>query len=101
MPCGQFETNAMYFAIGVLAYNLAQVLRRRVLPAAYRTATVATLGMLPAALHTGVGSDVQRGIATVVVGGLAVATLDHPKRTPPDRQDRIQESHHDHHHSQA
>ncbi len=38
------------------------------------TATVATLGMLPAALHTGVGSDVQRGIATVVVGGLAVAT---------------------------
>jgi cobalt-zinc-cadmium resistance protein CzcA len=38
------------------------------------TATVATLGMLPAAIHTGVGSDVQRGIATVVVGGLAVAT---------------------------
>jgi len=26
-------------------------------------------------LHTGVGSDVQRGIATVVVGGLAVATI--------------------------
>jgi hypothetical protein len=43
MPCGQFEANAMYFAIGVLAYNLAQVLKRRVLPAGYRTATVATL----------------------------------------------------------
>lgn len=39
------------------------------------TATVATLGMLPAALHTGVGSDVQRAIATVVVGGLALATV--------------------------
>jgi len=39
------------------------------------TATVATLGMLPAAIHTGVGSDVQRGIATVVVGGLAMATV--------------------------
>ncbi len=39
------------------------------------TATVATLGMLPAALHTGVGSDVQRGIATVVVGGLAISTI--------------------------
>ena len=39
------------------------------------TATVASLGMLPAALHTGVGSDVQRGIATVVVGGLLVSTL--------------------------
>jgi len=32
-------------------------------------------GMLPAAIHTGVGSDVQRGIATVVVGGLAISTI--------------------------
>jgi cobalt-zinc-cadmium resistance protein CzcA len=39
------------------------------------TATVATVGMLPAALATGVGTDVQRGVATVVVGGLIVATL--------------------------
>jgi cobalt-zinc-cadmium resistance protein CzcA len=39
------------------------------------TATVATIGMMPAALATGVGSDVQRGVATVVVGGLIVATL--------------------------
>jgi len=43
MPCGQFEANGMYFAIGVLAYNLAQLLKRRVLPASYRTVTVATL----------------------------------------------------------
>ena len=42
MPCGQFEANAVYFAIGVLAYNLAQLLKRRVLPVAYRTVTVAT-----------------------------------------------------------
>ena len=39
------------------------------------TATVATVGMLPAALATGVGTDVQRALATVVVGGLLVATL--------------------------
>jgi cobalt-zinc-cadmium resistance protein CzcA len=39
------------------------------------TATVATIGMLPAALATGVGSDVQRGVATVVIGGLMLATL--------------------------
>jgi heavy metal efflux system protein len=39
------------------------------------TATVATIGMLPAAIATGVGTDVQRGLATVVVGGLAIATL--------------------------
>jgi heavy metal efflux system protein len=31
--------------------------------------------MLPAALATGVGSDVQRSIATVVAGGLIPATL--------------------------
>ncbi len=39
------------------------------------TATVATVGMLPAAMATGVGTDVQRGLATVVTGGLPVATL--------------------------
>jgi cobalt-zinc-cadmium resistance protein CzcA len=39
------------------------------------TATVATLGMLPAAIATGVGSDVQRSLATVVAGGLFLATL--------------------------
>jgi hypothetical protein len=43
LPCGQLEANALYFAIGVLAYNLGQVLKRRVLPASYRTVTVATL----------------------------------------------------------
>jgi heavy metal efflux system protein len=39
------------------------------------TATVATIGMMPAALATGVGTDVQRALATVVVGGLILATL--------------------------
>jgi cobalt-zinc-cadmium resistance protein CzcA len=39
------------------------------------TAAVATVGMLPAALATGVGSDVQRNLATVVAGGLVLATL--------------------------
>jgi cobalt-zinc-cadmium resistance protein CzcA len=39
------------------------------------TATVASVGMLPAALATGVGTDVQRGVATVVVSGLIVSTF--------------------------
>eukprot|EP01037_Dinobryon_pediforme_P014585 gene14585-14709_t len=39
------------------------------------TATVASVGMAPAAFATGVGTDVQRGLATVVVGGLLIATL--------------------------
>ena len=39
------------------------------------TATVATLGLLPAAIARGIGSDVQRPLATVIVGGLTCATL--------------------------
>jgi cobalt-zinc-cadmium resistance protein CzcA len=39
------------------------------------TATVAAIGLLPAALARGVGSDVQRPLATVIVGGLITATL--------------------------
>lgn len=39
------------------------------------TATVASVGMLPAAIATGIGTDVQRGLATVVVGGLGIATV--------------------------
>jgi cobalt-zinc-cadmium resistance protein CzcA len=39
------------------------------------TATVAALGLLPAALARGVGSDVQRPLATVIVGGLITATM--------------------------
>ncbi|PRC95085.1 efflux RND transporter permease subunit [Solimicrobium silvestre] len=39
------------------------------------TATVAAFGLTPAMLATGLGSDVQRPLATVVVGGLVTATL--------------------------
>jgi cobalt-zinc-cadmium resistance protein CzcA len=38
------------------------------------TSAVPMVGMLPAALATGVGSDVQRGLGTVIVGGLLAAT---------------------------
>jgi hypothetical protein len=41
MPCGQLAANAVYLAIGLLAYNLAQLLKRRVLPASYRTVRLA------------------------------------------------------------
>jgi cobalt-zinc-cadmium resistance protein CzcA len=39
------------------------------------TATVAVLGLLPASLATGIGSDVQRPLATVIVYGLLFSTL--------------------------
>ena len=38
------------------------------------TATVAVLGLLPASLATGIGSDVQRPLATVIVYGLLFST---------------------------
>lgn len=39
------------------------------------TATVAILGLLPASLSTGIGSDVQRPLATVIVYGLLFSTI--------------------------
>ena len=39
------------------------------------TATVAILGLLPASLATGIGSDVQRPLATVIVYGLLAGTV--------------------------
>ena len=39
------------------------------------TMLVATLGLLPAALSHGIGSDSQRPFAIVIVGGLIAALL--------------------------
>ena len=39
------------------------------------TAFVASLGFLPMALSNGAGASVQRPLATVVIGGLMIATL--------------------------
>ena len=39
------------------------------------TALVAGLGFVPMALNVGAGSEVQRPLATVVIGGIISATL--------------------------
>ncbi|MBI2498509.1 MAG: efflux RND transporter permease subunit, partial [Opitutae bacterium] len=39
------------------------------------TAFVASLGFVPMALSTGAGAEVQRPIATVVIGGVLTATF--------------------------
>ena len=39
------------------------------------TASVAVLGLFPASISTGIGSDVQRPLATVIVYGLIFATI--------------------------
>ena len=39
------------------------------------TATVASIGFLPMALSQGAGAEVQRPLATVVIGGIVTSTL--------------------------
>jgi cobalt-zinc-cadmium resistance protein CzcA len=39
------------------------------------TALVASIGFLPVAFSTGTGAEVQRPLATVVIGGLVTSTL--------------------------
>lgn len=39
------------------------------------TALVASLGFIPMALNTGIGAEVQRPLATVVIGGIITSTL--------------------------
>jgi cobalt-zinc-cadmium resistance protein CzcA len=39
------------------------------------TALVASLGFVPMALATGTGAEVQKPLATVVIGGLLTATM--------------------------
>ena len=53
------------------AFRAAEMRLRPVL----MTALVATLGFLPMALSTSAGAEVQRPLATVVIGGLVTATL--------------------------
>ncbi len=51
-----------------------QAAERRLRPV-LMTALVASLGFVPMALNTGVGAEVQRPLATVVIGGVISSTL--------------------------
>lgn len=62
------------------------------------TALVASLGFVPMALATGTGAEVQRPLATVVIGGLVTSTALTLLILPalyrlftPDRPERAQE----------
>jgi hypothetical protein len=43
MPCGETPANAVFFRIGVIAYNLFQAMKLLSLPVWWRTATIATV----------------------------------------------------------
>lgn len=53
------------------AFHAGEVRLRPVL----MTAMVASFGFLPMALSTGAGAEVQKPLATVVIGGLVTSTL--------------------------
>jgi len=72
----------------VLVSRVMQLLKRRVPPLqaireaaetrlrpVLMTSLVAALGFVPMALNTGVGAEVQRPLATVVIGGMVTSTI--------------------------
>ena len=61
-------------ARGRTAAEAARAAAERRLRPVLTTALVAALGFLPMAVSTGAGAEVQRPLATVVIGGLAMAT---------------------------
>ena len=56
-----------------MAYAVRQGAETRLWPVL--TALVASLGFIPMALATSAGAEVQRPLATVVIGGLITSTL--------------------------
>jgi len=54
--------------------SIKEGVRSRIRPVVM-TALMAALGLLPAALSTGIGSETQKPLAIVVIGGLVTATL--------------------------
>jgi Cu/Ag efflux pump CusA len=64
-----------FFANGVSMADAVVIgARQRLLPVV-ATAVVDAAGFLPMALSTGVGAEVQRPLATVVIGGVLTSTL--------------------------
>jgi cobalt-zinc-cadmium resistance protein CzcA len=60
---------------GVPPEDAVRLAADRRLRAVLMTSLVASLGFVPMALNTGIGAEVQRPLATVVIGGLVTSTL--------------------------
>ena len=68
--CNRLKSEGHNYLKGIVL----QATRTRLRPV-LMTAAVASLGFLPMALSNGAGAEVQRPLATVVIGGLLTATL--------------------------
>ena len=60
---------------GLLPANAAELGARERLRPVLMTALVASIGFIPVAMSQGTGAEVQRPLATVVIGGLVTSTL--------------------------
>jgi cobalt-zinc-cadmium resistance protein CzcA len=65
---------AMWQETGELVPSIINGAMTRLRPV-LMTALVASLGFIPMALNTGIGAEVQRPLATVVIGGIVSSTL--------------------------
>ena len=70
-PCPR----SVRFCTGVPVYKAVQQAAEQRLRPVLVTALVASLGFLPMALNTGIGGELQRPLATVMIGGLISATF--------------------------
>lgn len=64
-----------FFRAGLGGNRVGSRSRGRPRPILMTTSSVAILGLLPASIARGLGSDVQRPLATVIVWGLVSAVL--------------------------
>jgi cobalt-zinc-cadmium resistance protein CzcA len=69
------STIRQYLESGVPLREAVEGAAERRLRPVLMTALVASLGFVPMALNTGVGAEVQRPLATVVIGGVISSTL--------------------------
>ena len=75
MPPRLVSTFRTLLAAGVPAEQAVREAALRRLRPVLMTALVAGLGFVPMALNTGIGAEVQRPLATVVIGGVVSSTL--------------------------
>jgi cobalt-zinc-cadmium resistance protein CzcA len=69
------STMRQYLASGTAVEEAIPAAAERRLRPVLMTALVASLGFVPMALNAGIGAEVQRPLATVVIGGVISSTI--------------------------
>jgi cobalt-zinc-cadmium resistance protein CzcA len=75
-----FKRAALNDSLGI---NIVSSAAKEQIRAVISILILAILGLIPAAISTGIGSDVQRPLATVIIGGLTSTLIFAPLLIPP------------------